>query len=194
MGESKRYLITASLLDSWRNLLTNEYASREDFLRVLNREPSPTTEAQEKGYAFEKWAEENYETTKGGVYQIKLSQDFISASKTHYLLYGIVDCIKGGVVYDYKHTGNYEVGNFCDKCQSSMYLQLVPSADRIVYIIGKDKPLYQLTENNNVPYNLFEEEYLRDNVRNIGDIISDFEEWLKINNLIEVYHEKWLAK
>ena len=191
---TNRYLITATLLDSWRYLLINEYSKMEDFLKTLNREKTPTTEAQQEGFEFETWAEQNYNDTLGGVFQVKLSQDFVSQSKTHYLLYGIADCVKGGVIYDYKHTSNYEVGKFVDRCQTSMYLQLVPDATKMIYVIGKDKTNAQLEIDASSPYNLYTETYDKEDVRPIGEIIAEFESWLTTNGLLETYHEKWLAK
>ena len=74
------YLITASLLNAWHRLITPTLWDKDieeekaEFMRVLNREPTPTNEYIEKGFAFEKWCEENLIKTKGGVYQVALKK------------------------------------------------------------------------------------------------------------------------
>lgn len=196
---SDKYLITASLLDAWKYLLTNEYAKYEDFLSKLNREEQETTQKQQDGFDFEEWAIENYEPTLNGQYQVKLSKDFKSRTGTEYLLYGRLDCLKNGKVYDYKHSSSYEVGNFFNKCQTSMYLELAPEATEMIYVIGKDKPNYQIKmeeelEDNVIPYNLFEEKYTRSEIEPISEILINFEEWLKTMGLWELYKEKWSSK
>lgn len=190
-------LITASLLDAWKYLLNSEYGNIDDFLNTLKRVPSETTEAQQKGFDFENWAIENYTPTLNGQYQIKASRNFISRSKTNYLVYGRLDCLKCGKIYDYKHTSKYEVGKFYGKCQTSVYLYLIPEANEMEYIIATTKPNYQLAidkENGiNTIYNIYNEVYQREDVKPIEQIIEDFESWLKNVGLWETYKKYWGA-
>jgi hypothetical protein len=79
----------------------------EDFIKVLNKEPFEPTDSILTGFAYEKYMQENYEETKNGAYQVKVNKPF-----GDYLLYGIVDCLKCGTIYDYKYTSNYDVGKF----------------------------------------------------------------------------------
>lgn len=199
MAEQEKYLITSSLLDSWHYLMSNEYAKMEDFMLTLRREKTPTTETQQQGFEFETWAEHNIDKTKNGTFQVRLSKDFTSASGQKYLLYGILDCLKGGVIYDFKHKKQYECGDFYNRCQTSMYFELANECDEFDYIIGTSKPAYQVELESedgalHSPYNLYEEKYLRKDVRPIGDIISEFEDWLKSHDLVELYHTYWKAK
>ena len=60
----KKYLITASLLNSWKYGLENEYGNLEDFKKVLSKEPFEETEAIRTGFEFEQFMMENYEPTK----------------------------------------------------------------------------------------------------------------------------------
>ena len=56
-----RFLITHSLLSAWLYSLkenpfadaTTEDTSKEDFMKVLRREPTPTNEAMQNGIDFE---------------------------------------------------------------------------------------------------------------------------------------------
>lgn len=192
----EEYLITATLLDSWKYLLTNEYGNLDNFISTLKREKQEQTQSQLDGFEFEDWAVANYEPTKGGQYQVKLSKPVQSSQGTRYLLYGRLDCLKNGRVYDYKHTSNYEVGKFFGRCQTACYLELVPEAKEMVYVIGKDKPAYQLKyeEENGEdfdPYTIYTETYTREEVKPIQEEISNFEEWLKTMKLWETYTEHW---
>lgn len=187
--EKKPHLITASLLNAWKYLLESEYGTMEKFLETLNRVPQETTKAQADGYQFEDWCIENYEPTLNGQYQVKLSKD-INIDGVEFCLYGRLDCLKQGVVYDYKHTSKYEVGKFYGSYQTSMYLELVPEATKMVYVIGTNKPQYQI-EDENETYNIFEEEYTRDECKPIIQVVKQFIEWLKTMGLWQTYLEKW---
>lgn len=53
-----RYLMTHSLLSSWLYMMESQYESADrnpmdEFLTVLRREPTPTSEAMQKGIDFE---------------------------------------------------------------------------------------------------------------------------------------------
>ena len=58
------FLMTHSLLSAWLYSLkenpfadaTTEDTAKEDFLRVLRREPTPTTEAMQKGIDLKTWS------------------------------------------------------------------------------------------------------------------------------------------
>ena len=116
------YLITPSLLNSWKNLLEKEYVTVEDFNQVLNREPTPSSESIEKGFMFEKWCENHYPETQGGVFQYAAKKP-ISFGNMEFLLYGRMDCIKAGIIYDFKYTANYECGKYYGNPQTSAYLE-----------------------------------------------------------------------
>ena len=193
-----KYYITPTLLNSWQyNIKTG---SLEEFIKVLNKEQFEPTESIEKGFEFEKYMQENYEETKGGAYQVKISKEY-----GDYLLYGIVDCLKGGIIYDYKYTSNYEVGKFFNNNQTLMYLEMIPEAKKMVYLItNKFEKEIPLIAPLNYEYNgeyeykvgeIFREEYTKDLFpETIDSILHKFENWLKQYNLFEIYAEKWKCK
>ena len=187
--EKKPHLITASLLNAWKYLLENEYSTMDSFMDVLNKVSRETTETQQDGYDFEDWCIENYEPTLNGQYQVKLSKE-VTIYGVQFCLYGRLDCLKQGVVYDYKHTNKYEVGKFFGSYQTSMYLELVPEASKMVYIIGVDKPKYQMEDDGDI-YNIFEETYTRDECKPIEQVVKQFIDWLKTMGLWETYLKKW---
>lgn len=188
-----KYLITPSLLNSWKCAISleNEYGNLEDFKKLLSREPIESSEAIELGFKFEDFMIKNYEPTKNGCYQVKLSKN-IETSTGEYVLYGRLDCLKAGTIYDYKYTGSYDVGKFYGSYQTLIYFELCEEANEFIYLIcnnyKEDKPLEEL--------NLYRENYLRDSLKDI-DIkqeIDNFISWLKVNELYDLYCEKWESK
>lgn len=188
--------ITPTLLNSWSYCIKN--GTLEDFIKVLNKEPFEDTESIIKGKAFEKYMQENYKETLNGAYQVKVSKEY-----GDYLLYGIIDCLKGGIIYDYKYTQNYDVGKFFNNHQTLMYLEMVPEARKMVYLITNKFEKIEYADNNfkdikSVAYDIgdiFREEYTKDLFpETIKTVIHKFEEWLKIYGLYETYTEKWKCK
>lgn len=192
-----KYYITASLLNSWQYNIKN--GTLEDFIKVLNKEEFELSESILKGFEYEKYMQENFEETLGGAYQVKVSKEH-----GDYLLYGIIDCLKGGIIYDYKYTQNYEVGKFFNNHQTLMYLEIVPEAKKMVYLIAnkfEQKPQINMPlENENIAsiettIEIFREEYTKDMFPETMDsILHKFENWLKQYNLFELYTEKWKCK
>lgn len=191
-----KYYITASLLNSWQYNIKN--GTLEDFIKVLNKEEFEPSESILKGFEYEKYMQENYEETLNGAYQVKVSKEY-----GDYLLYGIIDCLKGGVIYDYKYTKNYEVGKFFNNHQTLMYLEMVPEAKKMVYLITNkfDKTEYpdlKFKDISNIEYkvgDIFREEYTKDMFPEaMNSILHKFETWLKEYNLFDLYTEKWKCK
>ena len=177
---SAKFYITPSLLNSWTYNIKN--GTLEDFIKVLNKEDFEASESILKGFEFEEYMQENYEETKNGAYQVKVSKEY-----GDYLLYGIIDCLKGGIIYDYKYTKNYDVGKFFNNHQTLMYLEMVPEASKMIYLITN--------KFEEEPGEIFREEYTKDLFpETIDSILSKFEKWLKEYNLFDVYAEKWKCK
>ena len=187
--KEKKYLITPSLLNSWKYAISldNEYGNLEDFKKVLSKEPIEETEAIKLGFQFENFMIKNYEPTKNGCYQVKLSKN-ITTKTGNYVLYGRLDCLKCGTIYDYKSKGNYDVGAFQDSYQHPIYFEICPEATRFEYLICNNYKEGKQPEE----LNLYHEIYLReDNKMDIGQEIDNFITWLKANNLYSLFCEKW---
>lgn len=191
-----KYYITPTLLNSWQYNIKN--GTLEDFIKVLNKEQFEATENILKGFAYEKYMQENYSETLGGAYQVKVSKEY-----GDYLLYGIIDCLKGGIIYDYKYTANYEVGKFFNNHQTLMYLEMVPEAKKMVYLITNKFEKIEYADNNfndikSVAYDIgdiFREEYTKDLFpETIESVLYKFIAWLKAYNLYDLYTEKWKCK
>ena len=191
-----KYYITPTLLNRWQYNIKN--GTLEDFIIVLNKEQFEPTESILKGFEYEKYMQENYEETKNGSYQVKVSKEY-----GDYLLYGIIDCLKGGIIYDYKYTKNYEVGKFFNNNQTLMYLEMVPEAKKMIYLITNkfekiEYPDIKFKDTAKVEYevgDIFKEEYTKDLFpETIESVLHKFIEWLKAYNLYELYIEKWKCK
>lgn len=191
-----KYYITPTLLNSWQYSIKN--GTLEDFIKVLNKEEFEPTESILKGFEYEKYMQENYKETLNGAYQVKVNKEY-----GDYLLYGIVDCLKNGIIYDYKYTKNYDVGKFFNNHQTLMYLEMIPEASKMVYLITNkfnkvEQPDLNFKDVSKIEYevgNIFREEYTKDMFpETIESVLHKFEQWLKIYNLYDVYTEKWKCK
>lgn len=204
-----RYLMTHSLLSSWLYAMKgNPYEDAEterdsyaEFLQTLHREPTPTTEAMQNGIEFEdlvtaivnndakgmeshpNWfdaAQKIASIIEGGTLQCRAKRE-IFVGDMCFVLYGRLDVLKGGVIYDIKFTKNYDVGKYFDSTQHPTYLRIVYEAEKFVYLASNGTQVWP-------------EEYRRDETQPIEPIIVDFIEFLKANDLLEIYKEHWGAK
>lgn len=121
----------------------------------------------------------------GGVWQVKASKQ-ISVGGRDFLLYGILDAVKGGVIYDIKYKarnlGSVELpGLFADSPQHPMYLRLMPEATRFEYLVSDGELLYT-------------ESYERGDVAPIEATIGDFMDYLERACLTGVYERRWAAR
>lgn len=203
----ERYMVTHSLLSSWLYAMKdNPYADvenepddpLEEFQRVLNREPTKTTEAMQNGIDFEDlvtdiWSGDEVDQSNpwfesaqmiadivaGGLLQVKCGKT-IQINGMNIFLYGRLDALKAGIIYDIKLSKGYERGKFYESTQHPMYFELVPDAYSFSYLVSDGR-------------NFWTETYRRDEVQSIIPTISGFLEWLNDNGLMDTYKDKWLA-
>lgn len=199
------YLMTHSLLSSWLYAIkddpyadaTSERDPMAEFMQVLRREPTETTEAMQKGIDFEdlvtdivngrgdpenKWfaaAQTVATLVSGGQLQYK-ARRHITVSGMEFVLYGRLDCLKAGTIVDIKFSSKYDRGKYFDSTQHPTYMEIIPEAVQFVYVISNGTEVWT-------------EPYRRDEVTDIKPIISDFISWLDAVGLMPVYKEKWLA-
>lgn len=199
-----RYLLTHSLLSAWLYAMkenpyadaTNEQDPMEDFLRTLRREPSEPNEAMQRGIDFEAmvtdlvadkyvsgaWypcAKEVADIVRGGVLQL-VAQKTVVIDGCPLLLYGRLDALKGGTIYDIKFSGSYDVGKYLTSSQHPMYFELVPEARQFEYLISNGSSVWRET-------------YTRDETQSVIWLAADFLRWLRATGNYETYQEKWLA-
>lgn len=198
-----RYLMTHSLLSAWLYTMkenpfedaTSEKDPMSEFMSVLRREPTPTTEAMQNGIKFEnlvtsiingcaspteQWysaAEKIARRCSGGVLQYK-AKKAVEVGGMSLLLYGRLDCLKAGEIIDIKFTKNYDAGKFFSSTQHPVYLEMIPEAQRFSYLVSNGSDVWTET-------------YRREEARSIFPVISDFLNWLRTTNLLSIYQEKW---
>lgn len=201
-----RYLMTHSLLSSWLYAIKeNPYedaASERDplaeFMLTLRREPTPTNEAMQNGIDFEnlvtdivagkgdpghRWyaaASKIAAIVGGGVLQYRARKEVCVGGLT-LVLYGRLDALHAGGIYDIKFSKGYDRGKYFDSTQHPTYLELVPEAEHFTYLVSNGTDVWQ-------------EKYRREETPSIYPIISDFLDWLTARDLLGLYQEKWLAK
>ena len=151
----ERFLMTQSLLSAWAYQFDCFEGCEDDaqaaFLRTLNREPGEVTEAMMNGRTFEdrvyraaegktirsdaKWREGALaiaEIIRGAQIQVKVSREIVVDGMT-FLLYGILDALKAGVIYDVKFLSKSlssadVYGKYLQSAQHPAYFYLVPEA------------------------------------------------------------------
>lgn len=202
------YLMTQSLLAAWQWLYKCPEGMEEDakasFLQTLNREKTEQTEAMANGSRFEAEVYAQAEglerepipgwedgiralagILEGAPTQVKAKRE-IRVDGMDFLLYGILDAMKAGVIYDVKYLnksmGSVELaGKYLDSPQHPAYLYLVPEAVEFRYLVSDGQDVYI-------------EAYRREDVPYIGGIISQFIQSVTDMGLLDIYKEKWEAK
>ncbi len=200
-----RYMITHSLLSSWLYAIkgnpyedaTTERDPYAEFMAVLRREPTPTTEAMQKGIDFENlvtdivngcgdpnngWYEAAAKIAsivKGGPLQVPAKRE-IEVNGMKILLYGRLDALKAGIIRDIKFSPGYERGKYIDSTQHPTYFEIVPEATAFEYLVSNGTDVWT-------------EPYRREDTRSIIPIISEFLDWLYSVGLMPLYQQKWQA-
>ena len=191
--------VTKSLLDSWLYSYKKEdgYA---DFLRTLNREKTPPTQAMLDGTAYENMLNnvlngepiymdnEYYDVLIEMAYELQGSQQQVVLFKDvdingqPTLLHGVLDYLIAGHIYDCKFSKTYHLNKYLweNTTQTGMYLALVPEAFDFTYIITDGKYVYR-------------ERYPRDIVPPVEYQINQFYKFLKSHGLWEIFETKWRA-
>ena len=187
-----RFLITHSLLSSWLHAIkedpyadaTTERDNYAEFLDVLNRVQTPPTEAMQNGLDFEELVTSiangaDYQVVRGGQFQLK-AKKYVTVNGIDFLMYGRLDVLNAGTIYDIKFTKNYDRGKYFGSTQHPMYFELIPEASRFTYLVSNGTDVWTET-------------YTREETRSIYPAISDFTDWIRDQGLFPIYAEKWEA-
>ena len=189
--------VTKSLLDSWLYSYRKE-DGYEDFLRTLNREKTPPTQAMLDGTAYENMLNnvlngepiymenEFYDVLIEMAYELQGSQQQVVLFKDvdingqPTLLHGVLDYLRAGHIWDCKFSKTYHLNKYLWEytTQTGMYLALVPEAFDFTYIITDGKYVYR-------------ERYPRDIVPPVEYQINQFYKFLKAHGLWGIFKEKW---
>ena len=200
-----RYLITPSLLNAWAWIWNCEDSVREsekdnisledkcynarvkameDFIHNLKRLPTEPNEYMKAGIEFE---EECYKGNtcvspiiEGGAYQI-VGKKEARVNDMDFLMYGRLDVLKAGIIYDIKRIWKYSLPKYAKSYQHQFYFELFPNAYKFEYLAFDGTKLHR------------EVYYPSDDPEEIEHVIGCFISWLKENNLLELYKEKWVC-
>lgn len=207
-----KYKIRQSLIDSLRR--SKWTGDDSGFLMQINGGTIPDNEAMSAGREFEalimyamdhikppgnfprgaedlwKCACEFAEITRGGTFQAHLRREIVVDGEV-YVVDGTLDCLKAGIIYDYKFSPAYVSGRatpngykkpvlnaYLDSPQTPAYFFLVPKATKMIYLISDGH--LNCTET-----------YHPDEVEPMESVIRDFIRYLTMTNLIDAYHEHW---
>lgn len=196
------YLITPSLLNAWgwiweceKNVKTAESdtvcfedkvsiakeKAFDDFIKALYREKTEQNTYMLEGIRFE---DETYkgntcfsETVKNGAFQI-VGKKEVKVDGMNFLMYGRLDVLKGGTIFDIKRVWKYSLPKYNNSYQHGFYLDLFGNAKKFTYLIWDG-------------YKPHKETYFRDETKRTTEVIHLFIKWLKENGLLGVYKEKW---
>jgi len=143
--------------------------------------PAPSTIYDRPVWA--KWinaAEKAAEIVKGGQWQVKNKKDVV-IDGVAFLLYGRIDVLKAGTIYDVKFTKNYDVGKFIGSTQHPMYFAITPGALDFSYLVSNGT-------------NVWLETYTPEVTQPIEKTVREFMQWLKTRPEWEkIYFEKWCS-
>lgn len=168
----------------------------EKFLKALNREKEPPTQAMLDGNRFEglvnaaldgqaippdhEWTEPVEACRRlldGSQQQVTLFKE-LGINGQPFLLHGVLDFLHKGQIYDTKYSKTYHRGKYLTSPQTPMYFRLCPEAYRFTYVICDGKYVYQ-------------ESYTPDEVEPIERTIWNFYRFLENQNLLHIYRAKW---
>lgn len=198
-------LITQSLLSAWGRTFDcyegTEEEARASFLRTLRRQPSEPNDAMRKGLQFEAAVyaamagayEDTHPAWESGIRavatrltgcqtQVRAYRE-IKVDGRCYLIYGVLDALKAGVIYDVKFStrsfGSAELaGKYLNSPQHPAYFCIVPEAFHFEYLVSDGSDLYV-------------ESYERSETRHISEFIRPFVRSLEAQGLWDEYESRW---
>lgn len=154
-----KFRITHTLLSSWIYSMQSEERF-EEFVDYLNRKPTPQTTAMRNGIMFEnmvyahasganlpedcEWRsgiEGVTDIVKNSVFQVQLSKD-ITVDGVDFHLFGILDALGAGHIYDVKFSQTYKLNKYFGSTQHPMYFALCPEALDFTYVVSDGEYVY----------------------------------------------------
>lgn len=191
--------VTQSLLSAWEWSFLKEEGGYEDFLSALRREKKPPTKQMLEGVRFEncvnavldgekigrdhEWyapVTELADKLRGAQKQVTVFRDF-SAAGVDWLLHGVFDFLKAGVIYDTKYSKSYYINKYLNSVQHPMYFALCLEARRFEYLVSDGKFIYT-------------ESYFPEDILPITAKLGQFKAYLEAQGLWELYVDKWATK
>lgn len=166
----------------FENLVTKIVQGLENEVKVLESTAGQQRLMDARPLSESDWydaAKQVSEIIKGGQLQYR-ARKVIQIGRMPIVLYGRLDALKAGVVYDIKFSSKYERGKYFNSTQHPTYLELIPEASEFTYLVSNG-------------YDVWGETYRRDETPSIIPVIYDFFDWLKAYDLMRIYQSRWAA-
>lgn len=149
---------------------------------------NPITGEAEGHLVYPKWytgAKKVADIIMGAPVQVKTSCP-LTVDGQDFLLYGILDSLKAGTIYDVKFLnssmgGSDLYGKYLDSPQHPAYFRLIPEANNFKYLVSDGQDIYI-------------EEYTRKQTRPIEEFIHEFFSSISGTEFEKLYRENWEAR
>ena len=188
------YKVTATLLNSWGYIWQVEDDKYPDafnsFLKTLQRIKEPPNFFMQRGLDFEKDCYNGVvpdisKVIRDGAFQVYVEKPIV-VDQLNVTLVGVLDALKEGVIYDIKRVNQYDLQKYLSSYQHHIYFELVGDADKFVYLVAAGT--------NNDYLTFYQEEYTHQDKIDVTKAISQFYQFLRDNNLWEIYEKNWEIK
>ena len=84
--------------------------------------------------------------TKINAYNVYLDgKKLVEVNGMEFVLYGRLDTLKAGTIYDIKFSGSYDKGKYVDSTQHPTYMELIPEADQFTYVVSNGQNVWTET-------------------------------------------------
>ena len=189
------YQVTPSLYNAYYWYRNSKSSSKEDFLKILNREPTEQTELMLKGIEFENMIEEETRTAEltgnEAVDEIASMvadgewQKSVNGMLDKWQLSGRIDVYFPYQIYDIKYCEKYELEKYKYSIQHLvyMYCTMVWNFEYLIYS-EKDRQLYK----ESYIWDSQAQELLRSRLNELTEFIFGVPEFR------EAYLEHWVTK
>ena len=135
---------------------------------------------------YPKWyrgAREIAELVKGAQFQVRIHRP-ITVNGMDFEIHGVLDALREGTIFDIKFKnksfGSLDLaGDYFGSAQHPFYFYLVPEARKFLYLVSDGNDIYI-------------EQYTPEESRSAEEIISEFMDFLKSADLMDVYRANWL--
>jgi len=166
----------------FENLVTAICEGKEVRTLIQSGPCEPNSGEAMESYEYPKWYDAAVEVAsivKGSVFQYATSKP-VQVEDMDILLYGRLDGLRAGHIFDIKFSNGYDRGKYFDSTQHPMYFAIVPEADDFTYVISNGSEVWTET-------------YRREEANDIIYTVRDFLNWLKAVGLMDEYKKYWGA-
>lgn len=167
----------------FENLVTAICEGQEVRKLIMSGPCNPNNGEAMESYEYPKWYDAAVtvaDIVKGGAFQYATSRT-IQIEDMEILLYGRLDVLKAGTIFDIKFSKSYDRGKYFGSTQHPMYFAIVPESEEFTYVISNGTDVWTET-------------YRREEATNIEYTVRDFLNWLKAVGLMDEYKKYWVAR